>query len=174
MPKRSAVMSLPHEVKNWLDSALAENGFANYRLLADELSARGYEISKSAIHRYGQQFEEKLASLRLASEQARAIVEAAPDEDNAINDALMRLVQDKLFKVIQDVEVDPQKVNLASLAKSIAELGRASVTQKKYAEEVRAKERERAAQLAGEMAQAQGMGEEQVRFWREKFLGVRK
>jgi hypothetical protein len=172
MPRRSAVNQLPTEVKAWLDRALAENGFADYQLLADELKARGFDISKSAVHRYGQQFEERLASLKLVTEQSRAIVEANPDDDNAINDALMRLTQEKLFGILMEMEVDTSKVNLAGLARSIAELGRASVTQKKYAEEVRQRERERAAELAEEMGRAQGMGKADVKFWREKFLGV--
>jgi hypothetical protein len=137
MPRRSAVLTLPPSVKDWLDKALCEAGFAGYQLLADELRARGYDISKSSLHRYGQQFEERLAALKVASEQARAIVDTAPDHEGAMSEALMRLVQEKLFGVLQDIEVDPAKVNLASLAKSIAELGRASVTQKKFAEEVR-------------------------------------
>jgi hypothetical protein len=173
MPKRSAVLALPDDVKSWLDRALAENGFGGYELLAEELRRRGYEISKSAIHRYGQKFEERLASLKLASEQARAIVDSAPDKEGAMNEALMRLVQEKLFGVLQEIQVDPSKLNIAALAKSIAELGRASVTQKKFAEEVREQERQRAAELVDEMASAQGLGEEQARFWREKVLGVR-
>ncbi|NDV20932.1 DUF3486 family protein [Pseudodesulfovibrio sp. JC047] len=173
MPRRSAVDMLPKEVKEWLDRALADGGFADYRLLADELKDRGFEISKSAVHRYGQKFEDRLASLKMVTEQSRAIVMANPDDDNAINEALQRLTQEKMFDVLLTMEIDPAKVNLASLAKSVAELGRASVTQKKYAEEVRQRERERAAELADEMGRAQGMGEKDVRFWREKFLGVK-
>lgn len=145
MPQRAAVEQLPPEVKAWLDKALAEGGFAGYQLLAEELKSRGFEISKSAVHRYGQKFAERLAALKVASEQARAIVDAAPDTEGAINEALMRLVQEKLFSVLQDLEVNPEKLNLASLARSIAELGRASVSQKKFADEVRKQERERLA-----------------------------
>lgn len=173
MSQRSAVECLPQEVKSWLDTALVEGNFAGYQLLADELKARGFDISKSAIHRYGQKFEERLAALKVASEQARAIVDAAPDDEGSINEALLRLVQEKLFSVLQDIEVDPKKINLASLGKTVAELARASVAQKKYAEEVRQQERERAAELAGEMGKAQGLTEDQVKFWREKFLGVK-
>jgi hypothetical protein len=46
--------------------------------------------------------------------------------------------------VLKDLEVNPEKINLASLARSIADLGRASVAQKKYVEEVREQERRRA------------------------------
>ena len=74
MAKRSAILTLPAPVKAWLDQALAEGGFARYQLLADELKTRGYEISKSAIHRYGQQFEERLAALKLATEAAVTVL----------------------------------------------------------------------------------------------------
>jgi hypothetical protein len=144
MPRRSAIDTLPREVKDWLDRALAENGFGGYQLLSEELKARGYEISKSAVHRYGQQFEERLASLKLVTEQSRAIVEANPDDDNAINDALMRLTQEKLFGLLMEMEVDPSKVNMAGITRSIAELGRATVTQKKWMAEAREKARQEA------------------------------
>ncbi len=173
MPQRSAVEVLPKEVKEWLDNYLADNGFKDYQSLSDELKGRGFVISKSAVHRYGQKFEDRLASLKMVTEQSRAIVMANPDDDNSVNDALMRLTQEKLFGILLELEVDPTKVNVSSLVRNVAELGRASVTQKKYAEEVRQRERERAADLAGEMGKAQGMGDEDVRFWREKFLGVK-
>jgi hypothetical protein len=150
------VQTLPKSVKEWLDRALAENGFAGYQLLADAIKERGYEISKSAIHRYGQQFEERLANLKLASEQARAIVDAAPDDENTMNDALMRLVQERLFGVLQDIKIDPRKINIGSLAKSIAELGRASVTQKKWMAEAREQARREALAEAAQVVDSVG------------------
>ena len=83
MPPRSKVAGMPAEIKEWLDRALAENNFSDYELLAEELKARGYAISKSALHRYGQAFETRLSALKMASEQARAVVAAAPDEEGA-------------------------------------------------------------------------------------------
>jgi hypothetical protein len=160
MPPRSAVERLPAEVKEWLDHALVQGGFAGYQALADALKERGYEISKSAVHRYGQEFEERLAALKVASEQARAIVDAAPDTEGAINEALMRLVQEKLFSVLKDLEVNPEKINLASLARSIADLGRASVTQKKYVEEVREQARKEAAEAMTKVGRRAGLSED--------------
>lgn len=144
MAKRSAINSLPASVKKWLDRSLVEGGFSGYELLAKELQKRGYEISKSSVHRYGKQFEQRLAALKMASEQAKAIVESAPDNENAMNEALMRLVQERLFGVLQDIEVNPEKINIGSIAKSIAELGRASVTQKKWQIEAREQARKEA------------------------------
>jgi len=140
MAPRSKISRLPTKVKDWLDKALADNGFADYELLAADLKARGYDISKSAIHRYGQDFEARLGALRMASEQAKAIVLSAPDEDGSVSEALTRLVQEKLFQTLMAFQLDPDKpLNLASAAKAVAELSRSSVTQKKWQAEVREK-----------------------------------
>ena len=81
MPRRSKVEALPAPVKAWLDQALVENNFSQYERLAAELGKRGYSIGKSSLHSYGQAFEERLKTLRLVTEQARAVVQAAPDDE---------------------------------------------------------------------------------------------
>ena len=60
MAKRSTVKTLPKAVKEWLDAALIEQDFSGYQTLEAELKARGYDISKSAVHRYGQALERRL------------------------------------------------------------------------------------------------------------------
>ena len=55
------------------------------------------------MHKYGQKLEQRLELLKIATAQARAVVEAAPDDDR-INEALMRLVQQNLFAVLVEVE----------------------------------------------------------------------
>ena len=172
MGKRSKVEQLPKEFKAWLDKALVEGHFRDYKLLAAELKAHGCDISRSGLHRYGQQFEERIKTLKLVTEQARAVVAAAPDEDGAVNDALVRLTQEKLFGVLMEIEVDPENVDLAKLAKAVAELGKASVMQKRWQQEARQKALSEAANAVGEAAQAQGMDATQVDFWRGKVLGL--
>lgn len=160
MPPRSKIHQLPAEVKAWLDSTLAENNFSGYEQLADELSARGYDISKSAVHRYGQDFEARLSALKMASEQARAVVQAAPDDEGNVNEALMRLVQEHLFKMLM---AEDGKFDLPKMAKAVAELGRASVTQKKFAIEERARKKlldEQEQRLNEELRGADGMSEQ--------------
>jgi hypothetical protein len=140
MAPRSKIVKLPEAVKIWLDKALIDNKFGEYELLSVDLKARGYDISKSAIHRYGKDFESRLGALRMASEQAKAIVQSAPDEDGSVSEALTRLVQEKLFQSLLDFQIDPDKpLNIASAAKAVAELSRATVTQKKWQAEVREK-----------------------------------
>ncbi|WP_027360252.1 DUF3486 family protein [Desulforegula conservatrix] len=171
MPKPSSIEILPQSVKEWLDTTLVENNFSGYQLLENELKERGYQISKSAIHRYGQNFEKRLAAVRLSTEQAKAIVDASPDDEGAVNDALMRLVQDKLFNVLIDLEVDPAKVNFGSLARAVAELGRASVTQKKWASEVKKKAEEAAATVV-QAARKGGLSDDTVDEIKRRILGI--
>lgn len=171
MGKKSTVETLPKEVKEWLDRALVESNFSGYKLLAEEMKARGYEISKSAIHRYGQDFEDRLKTLKMVTEQARAVVQAAPDEDGAVNDALVRLTQEKLFGVLMEIEVDPETVDLAKLAKAVAELGKTSVMQKRWLSEVRAKA-EAAAANVEKIAKKGGLSSASVEQLRREILGI--
>uniref|UniRef100_A0A6H1ZD06 Terminase n=1 Tax=viral metagenome TaxID=1070528 RepID=A0A6H1ZD06_9ZZZZ len=148
MPPRSKVTTLPAEVKAWLDQSLVESNFSGYESLSAELAERGYSIGKSALHSYGQNFEERLSALKLASEQAKAVVAAAPDEEGAVNEALTRMVQEQLFNLLLAGE---GKVDLPKVAKAVAELGRSSVTQKKWQAEHRKAIRE---EYAAEAAMA--------------------
>lgn len=168
MPPRSKVATLPAEVKAWLDQALAENNFSDYEALSDELTERGFSISKSALHRYGQDFEERLSALKMASEQARAVVAAAPDEEGAVNEALMRLVQEHLFKLLMS---EGGQFDLPKVAKAVAELGRASVVQKKWQAEVRTKA-EAAASQVEKIAKKGGLDASTVAEIRREILGV--
>ena len=79
MPARSKITKLPEHVKRELDKRLISGSFSDYRKLSAWLQEQGYEISRSAINRYGQAFEERLAAIKIASEQARAVSEAVGD-----------------------------------------------------------------------------------------------
>jgi hypothetical protein len=168
MPPRSKVASLPKTVKTWLDTALAENNFSDYEALANELSERGFSISKSALHRYGQDFESKLSALKMASEQARAVVAAAPDEEGAVNEALMRLVQEHLFKLLM---TGGDQMDLPKVAKAVAELGKASVVQKKWQAEWKEKT-EAAASRIEKIAKKGGLNQATVDEIRREILGM--
>lgn len=168
MPPRSKVSTLPAEVRAWLDQALVESNFSGYEALAAALAERGYNISKSALHAYGQSFEERLAALRLASEQARAVVAAAPDDEGAVSEALMRLAQEKLFQLLL---ASDGKLDISKIGKTVAELVKASVVQKKWSTEVRARAEAAAAQVE-KIARKGGLNAETVAEIRREILGV--
>ena len=174
MPQRSAVTQLPDEVREDLDRRLIKSGFANYQGLADWLTEQGYEISKSSIHRYGKQFEERLSAIKIATEQAKAIASVAGDEEGAMNDALIRLVQERAFDVLVNLQNDNPddfaKI-FPKLGLMVARLGRASVQQKKWQTEVRGKA-EKAADEITDIVKSGGLSDEKAKEIRKKILGV--
>jgi Protein of unknown function (DUF3486) len=174
MPPRSKVEQLPADTKAWLDSALAENNFSEYDALSSYLKERGFDISKSSLHRYGQVFEERLKTLRMVTEQARAVVQSAPDDDGAVNDALVRLTQEKMFVILMEMNVDPDAVDLPKLAKAVAELGKASVAQKRWAIEARKQALAEAATEAGVAAKSAGLTDEAAEEIKRRILGIKQ
>ena len=171
MPPRSKVHALPKAVKAWLDGALVEGSFGGYEGLAEELKGRGYDVSKTSIHRYGQAFEERLATLRLVTEQAKAVVEASPDDDDAVNQALIRVTQEKLFTVMMDLKIDPRSVDIAKITRSIADLSRSSTASKEYANKVKLRAKEAAKDIAA-VAKKAGLTDEAVNEIKKRILGV--
>jgi hypothetical protein len=171
MPRRSKIEGLPKTVKEWLDGQLVEGNFAGYQTLAAELKTRGYDISKSGLHRYGQIFEERLQTLKLVTEQARAVVAASPDDEDAVNQALVRLTQEKLFGLLMELEVNPATVNLSGITRSIAELARASINVKDFAAKVRTKAEAAANSVASSLKQA-GLTDEAVSQIQSRILGI--
>ncbi len=144
MARRSKVHSLPPELKEWLDAELVRRGFGDYVQLAADLKERGAELSKSALQRYGSPFEQRLAQLKMASEQAKALVDSAPDDEDKLGAAVVRLTQEKIFSVLMELDIDPRDIDVNKLFKNAAEIGKASVTQKRLSLEVRAQVEEAA------------------------------
>lgn len=182
MAKRSEVTALPPEARKWLDQELAENNFSGYMRIAAALKDRGYSISKSSVHRYGQKLENRLAAIKASTEAAQAIVDAAPDEGDARSEATMALVQTEMFEALlamqedADMPVEKRLKTMTGAMKSIALASRASVNQKKWVVEVREKLEAKllaASDEAEVIAKDAGMSEENWAAIRAKFLGVK-
>ena len=160
MPPRSKVHALPQELKEWLDNELMARGFADYEQLAADLKARGADVSRSSLQRYGSPFEKKMAQLKLAGEQARALVDAAPDEEDKLGAAVIRMTQEKIFNLLMELDINPEEVDVNKLFKNAAEIGKASVNQKRFSMEARAaiKDEARRELLAEQKAQLDALG----------------
>ena len=85
MAPRSKVQLLPEATRQVLEQRLIAGGFAGYEALAEWLAEQGFAISKSALHRFGSKFEDRCQALKIATDQARAIVEGSPDDDGAMS-----------------------------------------------------------------------------------------
>lgn len=156
MPPRKKIETMPPELKAWLDEELVRRGFGDYVQLAADLRAKGADVSKSGLQRYGSQFEADLANMRIAGEQARAVIAANPDEDDSMSQALMRMTQHKVFEVLKVVQIDPEKMDLGKLTLQVSRLVRASLPMKKYAAEVRAKAEQRMKEVEAEAKAMKG------------------
>lgn len=140
MPRRSSVELMPKATREWLDKVLIQGSFSGYEALAQELRVRGYEISKSALHRYGSKFEERLARMRQGAQQAAALAEALPDDAGQLGDAVTRLIQQQVFDALMEAgDLDLSEVKITEIGTMMAKLNTAGVQQKKWAADVRAK-----------------------------------
>ncbi|TCS38513.1 uncharacterized protein DUF3486 [Paucimonas lemoignei] len=170
MAPRSKVAALPKAVKEWLDNALVEGNFADYELLAAGLKEKGYDISKSSLHRYGSKFEAKLAAVKMATEQAEAIAKAVPDDENALGDALLRVIQEKTFSMLMNMEEDP-KIGFAKLASIAIESGFSSTNVKEFRSKVKTKAKEAAAEVE-KIAKSGGLTAESIDVIKKSILGI--
>ena len=100
MARRSTIALLPDDVRHEFERRLAANAFGNYTELTEWLNAQGYEISRAAVHRYGQKVERRFASIKASTEAARLIAEGASDEGDTRSEALMAMLQTELFDAL--------------------------------------------------------------------------
>ncbi len=136
MQRSKVVTALPVELREQLDQKLITGSFSDYRGLEAWLGEQGFRISRGSLQRYGSAFERRMKTISIATKQAHALAEAAPDREGAMTDALVRLVQEKIFGVLVEAE-GIEDGQLTRIARAIADLGRATISQKKWAEEMR-------------------------------------
>ena len=179
MAKRSTIATLPRDVVAAFERRLAENGFSNYTELTEWLNAQGYEVSRSAVHRYGQKVERRFASIKASTEAARLIAEGAADEGDTRSEALMAMLQTELFDALVQIgEMDNEELNaldrfgvMAEGAKKISGLISASTRLKEYQAKVKAKV-QAAAEDVAKQAKKGGLSEESVEAIRKHILGI--
>ncbi|MFC0927161.1 DUF3486 family protein [Pasteurella multocida] len=178
MPKRSTVKSLPKAVKEWLDAALVESNFSGYRELEAELKARGYDISKSAVHRYGQALERRLAAIKASTEAAKVITQNISDDNASQSTALLEMIQSEILSIlVQLEEAEGEKNQMARLkamsflGKNISPLISAGVSLKKYQAEIKARA-EAAAKEVDKVVKKNGLTEETAEQIRKQILGI--
>lgn len=145
MPPPSRIDLLPEPIRAELERLLIQRAFSGYYALSDWLADQGYEIGKTAIHKFGKTLKRRLAAIKASTEAVRLVAEAAPDEEDRRSEAIMALLQTDMFNMLvalqEAEEADPQeRVKLLSCAaRAIADLSRASIAQKKHAAAVQAK-----------------------------------
>jgi hypothetical protein len=171
MPARSKINLLPDELRAELERRLITSGFSNYDAIAQWLRDQDQDISRSAVHRFGQDFAAKCDAIRIATEQAKAIVATVGDDEGSMNEALIRLIQQLSF----DILIKNQDADIASLLPKmgimVAKLSKASVDQKKWMADIRTKAKQTADDV-GKIAKQGGMSETTAKEIRRRILGI--
>ena len=182
MAKPSAIDQLNPDDKFWLDTWFKDKGFCGYVEIAEILMERGYSISKSSVHRYGQKLERKLAAVQASTQAAIMIAEASPDDGDARSQAVLSMVQTELFNALVDLQnatddedgdINPAyRIKLlANAGKGIANIVTASVSQKKWQVEVRDKA-QKAADAVENIVSKGGLSGDTVQMIRKEILGI--
>ncbi len=174
MPVRSKVALLPKELRNELERRIVERAFSGYEDLSKWLQAQGYQIAKDSVQRYGSKLQRKIEALDRAAYQAQAIAEAAPGGGEAMMEAAIRLVQQKVFSVLVEAE-ELKRGDMARLTRTVADLGRITIAWQRRADEVRSR-LEQHKQAAGErVAKSErkgGLSKEAYHAIRNALLGI--
>ncbi|MCU0842801.1 MAG: DUF3486 family protein [Thiobacillaceae bacterium] len=188
MPPRPAVAQLPTAVRDELNSRLIANGFGDYAALSAWLADAGYEISKSALHRWGDKLEQEfagaMADARRAAELGRAL--AGDDDGTGLRRATTALAQETLLRVLMGLrqaedaaardggEVDPVALarSLSLVTRSLADLGRLGLADTKYATEQAKLALAAASDAAASTARGQGLSADGIAALRAAIMGA--
>ena len=167
MGRKSTIDRLDPEIKAYIQAMLASGSMTLDELIGDlqaRFPAAAHTLpSRSAVGRYGQKLERRLASVRATTEAMRLVREHAGDEMDARSEALMAMVQTELFEAMMalkeadDPDTDPAKrvALLSTAGKHLATLTSGSVRLKRYQAE--AEERGRKKLLEEQRAKLEAM-----------------
>lgn len=174
MGNKSSIDRLDPEIKGYIQAMLAAGSMTLNQLITDlqekfPVAAEAGDLpSRSAVGRYGQKLERRLAAIRASTEAAKIIQAHAGDNKDARSEALTAMVQTELFEAILELQeavdgddkLEPgERVTLLSkAAKNIATLTRSSVNLKEF--QAKAEERARRAMLEELRAKAEDLGKD--------------
>lgn len=176
--RSSIEMELPPETKAEFDRVLA-TGRLTLDGLVLWLQGKGYEISRSSVHRYKGRFDRMAERLRQSREVTQALARELGDvaEQGRHGQVLVEMARTLAFDMMNslpdDAQLDPK--DLALLGKGLAEMARAARLDQDFeqkAEEIKAKATREAASTAVTAAKAAGLTDDLARQIEAKILGV--
>lgn len=183
MPPRSSVYALPQEVRDRLNARLVESGFGDYSALSAWLAEQGYEISRSAVHRYGRELESEyeaaMGDVKRATELARAYAEADPDDGAALTGSIARMAQEALLRIMLSLrkaeaagaaDTAEMAKHMSKVSRALADLGRVTLSHAKHAAAVRREVAAEVADRAEAVGARQGVSPEAIAALRAAIL----
>ena len=110
MGRKSSIDRLPDDIKSYIQGQLADGSMTLDELISDlqtrwpDEAEAGELPSRSAVGRYGQKLERRLAAIRASTEAAKIIRSQAGDREDARSEALTAMIQSELFESIMELQ----------------------------------------------------------------------
>ena len=123
---------LPREVRARVDRLLVEGG-STYDEIRDFLAGEGYDISRSAIGRYGKDFLATYQRVRIAEDKASTLIGEVGD-GLGLEEAASKLILQEVLETLLSGDLTPKEV--AGLMGSLAKLQSASVNRERLKKEI--------------------------------------
>ena len=158
---------LPQELKREVDRLLVE-GNVTYDDIKAFLEEKGYDISRSAIGRYGKEFLASYQRLRVIEEKSRTLVSEAGDgmvlEEAAAKIFAQKIVEAQLLEGF-DILENPRLIG------DFAKLQSSTVARERFKRELKDKV-EKTAESVVRTARQGGLSDEKAEEIRRKILGI--
>lgn len=134
---RYKVDEYPPEAKELLDRMLADIQYT-YEDIAQEMTGRGYAISKSAIHRYARQTQAATERLRMAAEQTRVLIQGIKDgQDIEATEVGSALLLDGLINRLATAEEEFDQLPIDKAGRLLVQMQRSNVYKQRWKDEKR-------------------------------------
>jgi len=187
MPKPSKIALLPETLRHDLEQWIIEHSYGGYVAAAAWLIERGRAMGieqarlprKSVLHEFGAKLKAKLERIEAATRASLIIAKLFPDDADSRGAAVIGMVQTEIFNLLvtlqgaKDADPEEHLKLLSRVARSISDLSRASVNQKKWQADVQAKA-EAAAVQAADIGKRGGLSEDTADQIRRLILGIVK
>jgi len=171
----SVLTRLPVGVRKELEQRLKDHSYEDLAELVEWLAGQGYRISRVALWRYRKRRDQQMEVLAVASEQARIIAEYTDGDEGRMTEALARLVQQRLFEMLVEFSGPLATPDLARIAKTINDLGRATISQRRWTDDARRRLEEQRSEATSKVATLErkgGLTRASARAMRNVLLGI--
>lgn len=187
MPPPRKIDLIPQEIRLWLQEVLKERGFGDYLAVTEELNFKledaGLEmrVGKSAVHSFGQEYEQMAKAQEEASAWAVSWMEGNGLEEEAKrHNVLFQMITTLAFKVMKSAmlkdgdKIDPKELHfLGKMLKDV--MSSSGIREKLTADErvrIAKEERANAAETAVKAAREAGMSSATAEKIKADILGV--
>jgi hypothetical protein len=159
---------LPKEIRAEVDRLLLEPGIT-YDDIKEFLTGRGFDISRSSIGRYGQEFMSAYQRLRQVEDQAKSLVTEAGGDGLVLEEAASKLFAQQILEALVNNSMDVREK--AKLIDAFAKLQASSTMREKFKSDLAAKAAT-AAEKVEKIVRKGGLSAETVQTIRREILGI--